>query len=60
MRLQSGQHNNDRPRLGVLCVAVFYTGMRRESVGTLRVHNLDDVCGLRGVKARVARLATSP
>jgi len=45
-------------------VAIFlilrYTGMRRESVATLRVHHLDSTWGLRGVRVKGGTLRDIP
>ena len=49
-----------RPRDVAIFLIMRYTGMRRESVATLRVQHLDGTWGLRGVRAsRAARRATS-
>src|SRR5262245_3319068 len=41
-----------RPRDGAIFLRLRYTGMRRESVATLRVHHLDGTWGLRGVRVK--------
>jgi integrase/recombinase XerC len=41
-----------RPRDVAIFLILRYTGMRRESVATLRVHHLDGTWGLRGVRVK--------
>jgi integrase/recombinase XerC len=41
-----------RPRDVAIFLILRYTGMRRESVATLRVHHLDAAWGLRGVRVK--------
>jgi site-specific recombinase XerD len=41
-----------RPRDIAIFLILRYTGMRRESVATLRVHHLDASWGLRGVRVK--------
>ena len=41
-----------RPRDVAIFLILRYTGMRRESVATLRVHHLDTVWGLRSVRVK--------
>jgi integrase len=41
-----------RPRDLAISLIMRYTGMRRESVATLRVHHLDAAWGLRGVRVK--------
>src|SRR6266540_3201175 len=41
-----------RPRDVAIFLTLRYTGMRRESVATLRVHHLDGTWGLRGVRVK--------
>jgi len=41
-----------RPRDVAIFLILRYTGMRRESVSTLRVHHLDGTWGLRGVQVK--------
>ena len=41
-----------RPRDVAIFLVLRYTGMRRESVATLRVHHLDGTWGLRGVRVK--------
>jgi integrase len=49
-----------RPRDIAMFLILRYTGMRRESVATLRVRHLDGDWGLRGVYTKGARRAISP
>ena len=53
---QQRQH----PRDLAIFLILRYSGMRRESVATLRVRNLDRRWGLRNVPVKAARLATFP
>jgi integrase len=48
-----------RPRDIAIFLILRYTGMRRESVASLRLRHLDADWGLRGVYTKVARPATS-
>ena len=49
-----------RPRDVAIFLILRYTGMRRESVATLRVQNLDGTWGLRGVKVKGGRTRDIP
>jgi integrase/recombinase XerC len=49
-----------RPRDVALFLILRYTGMRRESVATLRVHHLDGIWGLRGVRVKGGKTRDIP
>ena len=49
-----------RPRDVAIFLILRYTGMRRESVATLRVHHLDGTWGLRGVRVKGGTLRDIP
>jgi len=49
-----------RPRDVAIFLILRYTGMRRESVATLRVHHLDGTWGLRGVKVKGGKTRDIP
>ncbi len=49
-----------RPRDVAIFLILRYTGMRRESVATLRVHHLDGTWGLRGVRVKGGKTRDIP
>src|SRR5262249_22938431 len=49
-----------RPRDMAIFLILRYTGMRRESVATLRVHHLDGTWGLRGVRVKGGKTRDIP
>ena len=49
-----------RPRDVAIFLILRYTGMRRESVATLRVQHLDGTWGLRGVKVKGGKTRDIP
>src|SRR3989454_12046298 len=49
-----------RPRDVAIFLILRYTGMRRESVATLRIHHLDGSWGLRGVRVKGGKTRDSP
>jgi integrase/recombinase XerC len=49
-----------RPRDMAIFLILRYSGMRRESVATLRIHHLDDTWGLRGVLVKGGRTRDIP
>jgi integrase/recombinase XerC len=49
-----------RPRDVAIFLILRYTGMRRESVATLRVHHLDPAWGLRGVRVKGGKTRDIP
>ncbi len=49
-----------RPRDVAIFLILRYTGMRRESVATLRVHQLDGTWGLRGVRVKGGKTRDIP
>src|SRR5437773_11956224 len=49
-----------RPRDVAIFLILRYTGMRRESVATLRVHHVDGTWGLRGVKVKGGKTRDIP
>ncbi len=49
-----------RPRDVAIFLILRYTGMRRESVATLRVHHLDGAWGLRGVRVKGGKTRDIP
>ena len=49
-----------RPRDVAIFLILRYTGMRRESVATLRLHHLDGTWGLRGVRVKGGKTRDIP
>ncbi len=49
-----------RPRDVAIFLIMRYTGMRRESVATLRLHHLDGTWGLRGVRVKGGKTRDIP
>ena len=49
-----------RPRDVAIFLILRYTGMRRESVATLRVHHVDGTWGLRGVRVKGGKTRDIP
>ena len=57
--LSTAAKQRKRPRDIALFLIIRYTGMRRESVASLRVRHLDGDWGLRGVHVKGGKPATS-